>query len=143
MLSTTTVDDMSQTGGSGQDDDHRAHAFWLAKQQEHLVVELGQRLLPALHHLSAAELLDELAKPTSRSWPREVLAYYVAAACHSGGTWQQVGDRLGVSKQAAHKRYSPYLARYRLLLEAGTAPTGPAEAARRLARPRPDPSGPA
>jgi hypothetical protein len=137
------VDNMSSTGSSSQDDDHGAHAVWLAKQQEHLVLELGQRLLPALHHLSAAELLDQLARGMSRSWPREVLAYYVAAACHSGGTWQQVGDRLGVSKQAAHKRYSPYLARYRLLLEASTAPTGPAEAARRLARTRPDPSSPA
>lgn len=31
---------------------------------------------------------------------------YVSGAVKSGATWQQIGDALGVSRQAAHKRFS-------------------------------------
>lgn len=30
---------------------------------------------------------------------------YVAAARRSGWTWQQIGDALGVSRQAVHKKH--------------------------------------
>lgn len=30
---------------------------------------------------------------------------YVRSAVEKGATWQQIGDALGVSRQAAHKRY--------------------------------------
>ena len=33
----------------------------------------------------------------------------VAAALAQGWSWSQVAEALGVSKQAAHKRHSPYL----------------------------------
>jgi len=48
----------------------------------------GLQAVVALRHL--AEGLEE---------------QYVAAARRDGWTWQQIGDALGVSRQAVHKRH--------------------------------------
>lgn len=34
------------------------------------------------------------------------IAMYAHGAIREGATWQQVGDALGISRQAAHKRFS-------------------------------------
>lgn len=50
---------------------------------------------------AARELADRL------DW---VMLSLVGEARGSGASWEQVGAALGVSKQAAHKRFSPYVA---------------------------------
>lgn len=56
------------------------------------------RVPPALAHLSAYRRLTPAE--------RERLGLLVAEAREQGATWAQVGHALGVSAQAAHKRFS-------------------------------------
>jgi hypothetical protein len=39
----------------------------------------------------------------------EDVPHFVTRARLAGATWEQIGTALGVSRQAAHHRYSPYL----------------------------------
>lgn len=50
---------------------------------------------------AAREISDELAASAER-----VLGHFVAAAREAGMTWSDVGDALGVSKQAVQKRFA-------------------------------------
>src|SRR5262245_61544252 len=58
---------------------------------------------PALQHLShavqMAARLGELAD--------QLIEHFVDQARRSGATWTEIGQYLGVSKQAAHKRFVP------------------------------------
>ncbi|WP_217707801.1 hypothetical protein [Nonomuraea rhodomycinica] len=54
----------------------------------------GERPLAALTLLSQVE-----------SWQRALLDRAVAAAREGGASWSEIGDAMGISKQAAHERF--------------------------------------
>ena len=57
---------------------------------------------------NASQALDRLE--TLRRRAREIegdTAVEVAVARANGATWEQIADRLGVTRQAAHKAYGP------------------------------------
>jgi hypothetical protein len=62
-------------------------------------VDRGEELLAAV--AGTREVVDRL------DW---VLLSLVGEARAQGVSWEDVGAALGVSKQAAHKRFSPHLA---------------------------------
>lgn len=114
----------------GQGDGHDV-LRWLSEEQERLGQRLVERLAPELVGLSVEQALGALAAPPATGWPTEVLGGYVAAARSAGASWQQIADVLGVTRQAAHKRFAGYPERYRPLLD-GHAPADRDEAARRV-----------
>lgn len=72
----------------------------------------------ALDHVSAAvrisEYLDELAD--------HLIGHFVDQARRSGASWTEIGQSMGVTKQAAQKRFVP-----KGLVQFGGIPTGPGE----------------
>lgn len=50
-----------------------------------------------------AQSLEDAAE--MRAGAEQLLVYRVAHARHAGMSWQQIGDGLGISKQAAQQRY--------------------------------------
>jgi len=109
---------------------------WLRAEQERLGEQLLERLSPQLAALSVEQALAALSASPATDWPTEVLGGYVAAARSAGASWQQVADVLGVTRQAAHKRFAAYPERYRPLLERH-APADQEEATRRVRSSRP------
>ncbi|MER6950935.1 hypothetical protein ABT294_43660 [Nonomuraea sp. NPDC000554] len=61
---------------------------------ERIVQLAGERPLAALTLLSQVE-----------SWQRTLLDQAVAGAKEAGATWTEVGEAIGISKQAAHERF--------------------------------------
>jgi hypothetical protein len=60
----------------------------------------GQRSESAAEWLNAATSADLL-----RGYATNMLHAAVAAARYHGATWEQVGEHLGVTRQAAHDRF--------------------------------------
>jgi len=52
--------------------------------------------------VAAVRVADELADDAD-----EVVVHFVEAARRAGCSWTEIGERLGVSKQAARKRWAP------------------------------------
>ena len=52
------------------------------------------------------ELLEKRrAEAEAGGGPKRLEAQHVRRARRSGWTWEQIGDSLGVSRQAVHKKY--------------------------------------
>ena len=68
-----------------------------------LVREVGQRAADSpLDRVEAAlDISEELA-----SGADELIGYFVAEARQAGCSWTQIGERIGVSKQAARQRFT-------------------------------------
>lgn len=114
-------------------------AAWLAAQQQQLAAELARRVAAHLVGVDTDQVLGVLEQEQARDLPTELLGAYVAVARHRGAGWQEIGTRLGVTKQAAHRRFRDHVARYAPLLH-GHGIIDRAEATRRLRSSTPGPS---
>jgi hypothetical protein len=65
------------------------------------VIRPSRRLkqLPTLQMIAAAQTMVSLAE--------DVLGEVIAQARDEGSTWQQIGDALGTTRQAAFQRFGP------------------------------------
>ena len=83
--------------------------------------ELRAALDAVVRRLSAGrdplELLDDIA--TVETFAADVADERVAAARAAGASWEDIARRLGVSRQAAHKRFSSRRIRLALRVERG------------------------
>lgn len=66
-----------------------------------VIADLGTMLAETTDDLAVATQLAAVVKEAEH-----LVGLHVRSAIREGATWQQVGDALGVSRQAAHKRYS-------------------------------------
>jgi hypothetical protein len=94
----------------------------------------------ALEHLSRARGVGDAAYPDCLRLYAEIrdeaerwLVQGVRGAIEAGCTWAEVGDALGVSRQAAHERYAPLI----VALARAAAADAPAEADRPTPSARP------
>lgn len=67
--------------------------------------------MEALLTLPAPDCLAEAASLSKRldELSSEIISAYVRQARDSGQSWEEIGSQLGISKQAAHQRFSSLL----------------------------------
>lgn len=106
-------------------------AAWLVDQQQQLASELARRVAAHLVGVTTEQVLGLLEEESARELPTELLGAYVSLARYRGAAWQEIATRLGVTRQAAHKRFRDHVDRYTPLLP-GHGTMDRAEAARRL-----------
>jgi hypothetical protein len=89
-------------------------AEWLHEGREILIDELARQLSLVLGRrqpdrpaLEAAVRAGAIA-----GWPVEVLGFWIAALRQRGASWDDIGDLLGTSRQAAHHRFAGWAQRY-------------------------------
>ena len=89
-------------------------AQWLDKARQVLVDELARRLsLVLLRRQPDRPALEAaITAGTAAGWPAEVLGFWITALRVRGASWDDVGNLLGTSRQAAHHRFSPWARRY-------------------------------
>ena len=67
-------------------------------------VRNGFEQAPALDRLTRAiDLANEVAE-----LGENLVGFYVDEARRGGATWQEIGERLGVSRQAVHKKHADH-----------------------------------
>jgi hypothetical protein len=54
----------------------------------------------------------------AEEWPTEVLGFWIAVLRLTGASWDDIGDLLSTSRQAAHRRFAPWERRYGSFLAA-------------------------
>jgi hypothetical protein len=89
-------------------------ARWLETARQALVDELARQLSLALlrRQPDRPALEAVITAGTAAGWPAEVLGFWIAALRLRGASWDDVGDLLGTSRQAAHHRFAPWARRY-------------------------------
>jgi hypothetical protein len=89
-------------------------AQWLGKARESLVDELARQLGLVLlrRHPDRPTLEAAVTAGAAAGWPAEVLGFWITALRLRGASWDDVGDLLGTSRQAAHHRFAPWTRRY-------------------------------
>ncbi|TMR96615.1 hypothetical protein [Nonomuraea basaltis] len=75
---------------------------WLVTKSNLLCEQIVK--LAAERPLAALTLLSQV-----ESWQRTLLDQAVAGARETGASWAEVGDAMGISKQAAHERFRAHV----------------------------------
>jgi hypothetical protein len=93
----------------------RRSVEWLQHGRESLVDELGRRLSLTMskQRPDRAALESAIRTAVVEEWPTEILGFWIAALRAAGASWEDIGELLGVSRQAAHRRFGPWERRYR------------------------------
>jgi len=101
----------------------RRNAEWLEHGRQALIDELGRRLSLAisLRRPDRPTLESAVTTAAAAEWPTEIIGFWIAALRMTGASWDDVGDLLGTSRQAAHRRFAPWERRYRPFLLAAIA----------------------
>jgi hypothetical protein len=80
-----------------------------------LMEDAFRAVVPEAHDPTGALITAALGLQERAQW---LLRQAVVASHEQGMTWQQIGDRLGVSRQSAHERFAPVVAGQRRALAA-------------------------
>jgi hypothetical protein len=87
---------------------------WLNEGREMLIDELACQLSIVLGRRQPDQpsLEATVQNGATAGWPVEVLGFWIAALRLYGASWDDIGDLLGTSRQAAHRRFAPWARRY-------------------------------
>ena len=98
----------------------RRSAQWLERSREALVDQLGHQLsvMISVQQPDRLTLQSAVQMGAAEEWPTEVLGFWIAVLRLTGASWDDIGDLLRTSRQAAHRRFAPWERRYHSFLAA-------------------------
>ena len=105
----------------------RRSAQWLERSREALLDELAHQLslMVSVQQPDRQKLRSAVTIGAAEEWPPEVLGFWIAALRLTGASWDDIGDLLSTSRQAAHRRFAPWERRYRPFLITYAVPAAP------------------